>query len=421
MESRLSHALLVGLALAGPALAQTSAPPDSVAAFPSRVRHRSVAEELIALPGLAAYLPVHAFFFVGKYTAHAIWNERLLDRAKAWLTTAEGRAGIRPLGSTSIGTGGRVFYKDLLLDGDASLTSSWGASSRQRQYHFFVLSWPGGRPLPGKLKFVFQFRRSPHQSFYGLGHQTGKADRTSFFQEDLYVQLLYQDRLNSTLSVDGELNFHTIDIREWLSATTPTTQSRYTPDQLPGLDQRVHYAQATATLRASFVDVPGSPTRGHRTVVRFDYNQALDSDFSHLRLLALGEQFFELFYRRAIVLRLGTEWCFAPGNDRTPFYDLASLGGTESLRGYRLGRFRDRGTGFATATYKFPIWRLLEGALFYDTGRTFHDLSDLGFGEWKSTWGGSVRVWVPEGVVFEQMIARSPEETRLLFNFKTLF
>ncbi len=56
-----------------------------------------------------------------------------------------------------------------------------------------------------------------------------------------------------------------------------------------------------------------------------------------------------------------------------PPYEAFCLGGTRSVRGWSscdLGVARNFGE--ATAEYRFPIWRLLSGALFVDAG------SDLG-------------------------------------------
>ena len=414
-------ALLLICLLAPHALAQNAAA-DSVAVPPSRLRYRSVLEEFAAMPGMVMYLPFRFFFSIDKYVANGIWNQRLIDRAKALLTTADGRAGVRPLASTQIGTGGHVFYKNLLLRGDAGLTSSWGSSSSKRQHHTFVLSWPNGRVLPGALKFTADYNQRPKGSFYGIGHLTQIEDRATLLEESLYLRLNYQRRLNPQLALGAEVNYHSTDIRDGLSQKIPSMLSRYRREQAPGLDVLAHYVETSATLHTDFVDVQGSPTRGYRTLLNLGYTQSVDgSDLSHLSLLVITEQFLELFYRRTISLRLGTEWRLAPGDNRIPFYELVSLGGTEFLRGYKAGRFRDHGSAFARTSYKYPIWKLVEGSLFYESGRTFHRPGDFNLDHWKSSYGGGLRIWVPEGLVFEQVIAISAEETRLLFNLSTLF
>jgi hypothetical protein len=381
------------------------------------VRHRSLAEEALALPGTLLYLPFHLIFVAGETAAGAVWEERIIDRTRAWLTTADGRAGIRPLASTQIGTGARLFYRDLLFDGDASLTSSRGRE--KRQHHLFTLSFPGSPHHPGPLALSLQFRQEPKETFFGSGHNTLRSASSAYLQEVFSSKIIHRRRISRALTLNALLGYQTVDIGTSISQLTPTIQSRYLPDQLPGLDDRLHHLEAALLLRALFVDRPGSPLHGNRSLVRLEYKRSIDDDdFSHFQFLIRTEQFFELFYRRTLSLHLGADWRFAPGRDRIPFYDLASLGGNELLRGYRRGRFRDLGTVLAAATYKYPVWKFLDGELFYETGRTFHQPNDFTLNGWKFSWGAGLRLWVPRGLIFEQLIAISAEETRLLFNFK---
>jgi len=393
-----------------PAIADTLIPSGPV-------RHRSRAEEALALPGTVLYLPFHLVFVAGEIAAGAVWEERVLDRARAWLTTTDGRVGIRPLASTRIGAGAHIFYKDLILDGDANLVSSRG--QEKRQHHLLTLSFPG-RPLrSGPLGLSLQFRQEPKETFFGSGHNTPRSASSAYLQEEFSFNITHRRRLSRALSLKALLGYQTVDIGTSISQLTPPIQNRYLPGQLPGLDDRLHHLEAALLLRALFVDVPGSPVHGNRSLISLGYKRSIDDDdFSHFKLLIRTEQFFELFYRRTLSLRLGTDWRFAPGPDQIPFYDLAFLGGNEQLRGYRRGRFRDLGAIFAAATYKYPIWKLLDGELFYETGRPFHQPNDFTLKGWKYSWGAGLRLWVPRGLIFEQLVALSAEETRLIFNFK---
>ena len=51
-----------------------------------------------------------------------------------------------------------------------------------------------------------------------------------------------------------------------------------------------------------------------------------------------------------------------------PFYLLPALGGPTTLRGFSNYRFRDRNLLLVNAEYRWPIFRALDGALFYDAG-----------------------------------------------------
>ena len=131
---------------------------STTAELPRKVYHRSSLEEFAALPGKVAYLPFDLLLTVSEFAIAALWEERLLDQFKGWLTTADGRLGVRPLASPSIGTGARLFYKDA-YGVDAELTSSRGGSVSRRQHHFLVLDLPRLVLAPGRSRVTMRFRK----------------------------------------------------------------------------------------------------------------------------------------------------------------------------------------------------------------------------------------------------------------------
>jgi hypothetical protein len=398
----------------GGAVEQTTAA-DSVA-YPSRVPDRSTWEEAAALPGRLVFVPVQVIGFGARKTATLVWEDRLLRRAKEALTFADGRIGVRPLASSLRGSGARVFVNDIHRGVDADITSTLGASATKRQHQLLRLS-AADRP-----SLHVYYRSEPHEGFYGAGPTTREDDKTSFRQRDVYLQLTSRRVLDRHLDLHWDVNLHRTRISPGESRDSPSTQDIYPSGTLPGLDDRLVFVAAGLTLRALYVDVPGSPTRGHRSRVRLAYRQSIDGDdFSHVQIGLLTEPFLELFYRRTISVQLGADWRFAPFGNDVPFYDLASLGGTEALRGYKRGRFRDRGATYVVGTYKFPVWKLIEGVVFCETGRVFARVADFGFHHWASSYGAGLRVWVPRAVLFELSLARSGELARLHFSFATTF
>jgi len=299
---------------------------------------------------------------------------------------------------------------------DVYLTSPFGASGSSRQHHQLALTGRGDRTISA------YYRSEPKESFYGIGHDARESDKSSFRRKDIYLQVTSQRALSDRVSLDWDINYHRTEIEEGESKSAPSTTDVYPPGTLPGLEDKIDFVEAGFTIRGLFVDVPGSPTRGNRTRLRFAHRQSVDDDeFSHVQVGIHTEQFMELFYRRTVSLQLGADWRFDPYDNDIPFYHLASLGGTQILRGFKRGRFRDNGVGYAVGTYKFPVWELIEGTLFYESGRAFHQVSDLSLSDWESSYGGGMRLWVPDGVVFEMLVAKSSEKTRLLFSLATNF
>ena len=101
-------------ALATQLRADTHVVVDSTSTFPPRVQHRSRFEKATTIPGRMVYLPIQIAGYGARRLATAVWEQRLLDRMKTYLTFVDGRVGVRPMASTLRGGGARVFYNDLV-------------------------------------------------------------------------------------------------------------------------------------------------------------------------------------------------------------------------------------------------------------------------------------------------------------------
>lgn len=102
---------------------------------------------------------------------------------------------------------------------------------------------------------------------------------------------------------------------------------------------------------------------------------ATGSRYEFWKLTTEARQFFPVGTESALGLRYYGE--FQRGD--VPYYQLAMLGGDELLRGYFLGRFRDRNLVALEAEYRFPLfWRF--GAVAFagagDVAPELHRLSD---------------------------------------------
>lgn len=380
------------------------------------VPYRGGLERAAALPGRLLYAPFWLTLEGGKLLAAAVWEQHALERMSALLTTADGRSGVRPLSNTHLGTGARLFHRHP-SGATVGLLSTFGRDPAERRHHRLSVALPAAA---GRAVLAAQLLREPGESFYGVGMDSERRDRTRFTHEVATVELQWT-RERGPVDLHTRLAYRAAHIHRAGDGAAHTIDA-YGPDALPGLHDAARHVVATVAVRGEFVDVPGSPRNGNISLVQAGAFAAVDgSDLSYLSLLAVSEQYRELFYGRAVSLRGGLDWRVPFGDDAVPFYDLASVGGNLFVRGYQRGRFRDRGAAFAATRYKFPIWKRLDGTLFYEAGRTFSGVDEMSLRRWRSSWGGGVRVWVPRGVVFDQWVAFSDEEWRLLFSFRTDF
>ena len=81
-------ALLVTIiALATQLYADTQVLSDSTSSFPPRVPHRSRLAEATTIPGRIVYLPIQITGYGARRLATEVWELRLLDRMKTYLTS----------------------------------------------------------------------------------------------------------------------------------------------------------------------------------------------------------------------------------------------------------------------------------------------------------------------------------------------
>ena len=73
--------------------------------------------------------------------------------------------------------------------------------------------------------------------------------------------------------------------------------------------------------------------------------------------------------RRVMAARLFVSTSDTDADHVMPFYLMPTLGGNDTLRGFREYRFRGPHAILAQAEYRFEIWSGLDGALFYDAGK----------------------------------------------------
>jgi outer membrane protein assembly factor BamA len=78
----------------------------------------------------------------------------------------------------------------------------------------------------------------------------------------------------------------------------------------------------------------------------------------------------------------------------TPFQLLPSMGGSDILRGYYKGRYRDNVLFAAQLEYRFPIYKWLKGSMFGSTGDVAGEIDDLDLSEFKYTYGFGLRARV---------------------------
>ena len=116
----------------------------------------------------------------------------------------------------------------------------------------------------------------------------------------------------------------------------------------------------------------------------------LASEFDFNRYLVDVRHYIKLHPEKYHILALQGYGLFSTGSP--PFKQMAELGGNQ-LRGYFVGRFRDRNMVSIQAEYRSPLlfWRI-GAAGFAGMGRVAERVEDLKLSGFKPSYGGGLRI-----------------------------
>jgi outer membrane protein assembly factor BamA len=118
------------------------------------------------------------------------------------------------------------------------------------------------------------------------------------------------------------------------------------------------------------------------------YDKALGSRYEFWRAIVEAKQFFPVGQESALGVRYYGE--FQGGN--VPFYQLAMLGGDELLRGYFMGRYRDKALQALETEYRFPIYWRFGGVAFAGAGEVADRFAELASVPIRWAAGGGLRL-----------------------------
>ena len=306
-------------------------------------------------------------------------------------------------GSLSTGSGfslGAGVRRRALLDGQSSL-DVWGAGSFKR--YWTVEARGTYSLLPGDVAgveaWVTRFAR-PAEEFFGVGPESRRRDQANFAWDGTSVGGRVVVRPARQLRAGLSAEFFAPRIDHGQSDDLPSVDRRFSPSELPGFRDDVDFVLTTGFLEVDYRRPLNARKGGW---YRVDVSRYADRDadrYGFTRTDVDLRQYVSVLAERRVLA--GRAW-FATtdpaGGAEVPFYLLPSLGGHESLRGFRANRFRGPHALLLQAEYRFEIWSALEGALFVDAGKVATRRSDLDLRDLERDYGFGFRFNTDDGVI----------------------
>jgi outer membrane protein assembly factor BamA len=119
-----------------------------------------------------------------------------------------------------------------------------------------------------------------------------------------------------------------------------------------------------------------SPDKGYFAQIYFDhFDKTFGSTFNYTNIVIDLRKFVRIYKKQVLAMQA---YSFTNVGDEIPLRSLASFGGSNSMRGYYSGRYRDKRQLVFQAEYRVPLINRIGAAFFCsagDVGSTFTDYS----------------------------------------------
>jgi hypothetical protein len=351
----------------------------------------------------------------------------LLERAFSWgeakLQNASGiqegfypeLGGMIPGAGISVGPGYRHRLFNNAIVG-ASAAVSWHQYTMLRSR----LEWPQLFGDHLSIGAELKYQDFTQINFFGIGQGSLKANQTNYRLSDMDVLGFASVRPNGWLSISARAGaLRRVGIGAGTSPLSPSTGDRFDEVTAPGLARQPGFLHGDVSVDVDTQDVPGYPTSGGRYRLSYaSFHDQNSSQYSFRRLDADAAQYIPLLHKSwVLALRGRAVLTQTSAGQDVPFYLLPTLGGTNTLRGFLDYRFRDRDLLLFNAEYRWPFFRAMDGALFYDTGTAASSAQALSMRRAHSDYGAGIRLHSTKRSLLRIDVARSVEGNRVFFSF----
>lgn len=248
--------------------------------------------------------------------------------------------------------------------------------------------------------------------FHGIGSDSARDIRGYYGLRDLEAGGTAAFKPVAWFRVGGGLALRQIEDRAG-AGDRPSVETAFGPN-VPGLSAEARYRQVTAFTAIDWRESPGYSRRGGLySLSVHDFSDA-DDVLGFRRVDAEVQQLLPILKEHWVLAFRGLVQTTDVDDDQAvPYYLLPSLGGARRHRGYSDFRFHERHMLLVSGEYRWIPSRVLDMALFVDTGKVTRDRRDLDFNRLKTAYGVGVRIHGPRVTPLRLDVARGKEGTRI--------
>ena len=278
-----------------------------------------------------------------------------------------------------------------------------------------------GAPVDARVRA--EYYRYPQEDFFGIGADSLQEDRTSYLQQGVESTADVIWRPIGNVELGGGISAMRLEIGAGTDTRYASIGSLFDTHSLPGYVDEATYLRKDASVAYDWRDNPLHPRAGGRYAVQYSHYTDQDlGQFGFNRIAVDLHQYVPLPNQyRTLALRAGAVLTDPHAGQEVPFYFQPTLGGSQTLRGFREFRFRDSNAMMFTAEYRWEAAWLLDGALFVDAGQVAADRRDFSFRDLDVSYGIGFRVHSNRAFVTRLDLAKSREGFIPLLRFEHVF
>jgi hypothetical protein len=288
-----------------------------------------------------------------------------------------------PETSLAFGAGGIISFKlsDKFSSKPSSITAS-GYYSINNQYDITIQPEVYFDQDKYKVWSKFNYGRI-FDFFYGVGNRSPEIENDKYLQENLLIQLKIQPKLfDERFNLGINYEFRRMNVAD--QRGNPFLESGSFTGSNSGTTSGFGIAVSWDSRDNIFYPYTG----GYYEFSSSNFVEFTGSDFNYSKFVFDFRRFFALPIKHIIALQ--TYFMIETGSP--PFYDLALLGGDRLMRGYLLGRYRDKAYYVIQSEYRIPnlVWKF--GLVFFGGfGDVAPKLSKMEIATLKPTYGFGIR------------------------------
>jgi outer membrane protein assembly factor BamA len=248
----------------------------------------------------------------------------------------------------------------------------------------FVVALNGTIYFPGEkyiLSHQFSYSSFPDK-FWGLGNKTPNSAEEPYRFRQFYIYLHGQRSLGNNLYAGIIYQFQDLLSIDYVSGGLFDQQDvkGRSPYHVSGLGLSLTYD----TRNNAF-----SPDKGQMFQVYYNrFASLLGSNFSFNNYVFDLRKYIGIHQKQVLAFQL--YGFFNTG--QIPLRNLASLGGSNGMRGYYEGRFRDLNQIYFQSEFRAPLFWRLGAVVFGGIGDVSGDHSQNQFNSLKYSYGGGLRI-----------------------------